>query len=95
MDTKEEYQERVESELETTGAQIKAWSAKARQSEGDAKIEYERLLDTLCNIQSRGEASLDELREAGEDTWEMVRFRMDGVLSELMNAILNISSRFH
>jgi len=95
MGTKEEYQKRVESELETSGAQIEAWGAKAEQSEGDVKIEYERQLDILRNIQSRGEARLGELKEADENTWETVRPRMDGVLSELRNAILNISSRFH
>jgi hypothetical protein len=95
MSTKEEYQKRAESELETSGAQIESWSAKAAQSEGDVKIEYERQLDVLRDIQSRGEASLDELKKTGEDNWETVRARMDGVLSELRNAILNISSRLH
>ena len=95
MDTREEYQKRVESELQTSGTQIEAWSAKAEQSEGEVRIEYEQQLDVLRNIQSRAEAGLQELKEAGEDNWEKARPRMDGVLSELRNAILNLSPRFH
>jgi hypothetical protein len=93
MGTKEEYQERVQSELETSGAQIEAWSAKAERSEGKTKIEYEERLDLLREIHGRAQASLDELKQAGDEPWEDVRARLDGVLSELRNAILNISLR--
>jgi ElaB/YqjD/DUF883 family membrane-anchored ribosome-binding protein len=95
MGTKAEYQERVESELQVISDQIEAWSVKAARSEGEVRVEFERQLDELRRIQNRGESGLKELKEEGEDTWESVRPRLDGVLSELRHAILNIGSRFH
>ena len=94
MGTKEDYQEKVEAELESSGDQIETWSAKADEAEGDARIEYEQHLDLLRDIQSRAQVILEELKQAGEESWENVRARLDGVRSELRNAILNVSSRF-
>lgn len=94
MVTKEEYEQRVESELETAGVRIEAWSAKAERSDRDVKFEYEQNLDLLREIRSQAHAHLEELKQAGEGSWGNVRTRLDGVLSELRNAILNVSSRF-
>jgi hypothetical protein len=92
--TKEAYQEKVESELLRLAAQMEMWQAKANLVSTEHRNECLQQLQALRAIYHIAQARLEELKMAGEESWENSRARTDGVLSELRNAALNASLRF-
>jgi hypothetical protein len=96
VETKGEYQARVESELEKADSQIETWRAKAEEEDIDpeTKTDRQERLAALSRIQTMARSELEDLKRAGEDNWDGLKARIDGLLSELRNALTSSSDRF-
>jgi hypothetical protein len=93
--TRQIYQQRVKSELKWSAAQIEAWREKGSQVGPDMRRDWEEQLQALRAIFELAQTRFEELKRTGDESWEDVRARTDGVLSELRQAALNASLRFH
>ena len=93
METRQEYQKRIEVKL--TELEPKIWIVKQRAEEvtGEARIEYTELFRVLYAKLEQIRAKLEELAEASEDTWQDLQAKVDGALSDLNNSVGNILSR--
>jgi hypothetical protein len=96
VDTKEGYQDRVESELEQADSQIEIWRVKTDKEDigPETKADREERLAALSRIQTMARLELEELKRADKDNWDDLKARMDGLLSELRNALTSSSDRF-
>lgn len=96
VETKEGYQDRVESELEQANSQIEMWRVVTDKEEIDpeTKADREERLAALSRIQTMARSELEDLIRADKDNWDDLKARMDGLLSELRNALTSSSDRF-
>ena len=74
---------------------LKVWMVKQKSDEmrNEAKAEYEELFQVLHAKSEEAAEYLKELQEANEETWQVVRARLDGALSDLNNSVGNVLSR--
>jgi len=93
LETREEYQDRIE--LKLTELEHKIWIVKQRAEEvtGETRLEYAELFRVLYAKLEQIREKLEELAEEGEDTWQHLQARVDGALSDLNNSVGNVLSR--
>ncbi|MGA7800407.1 MAG: coiled coil domain-containing protein [Gammaproteobacteria bacterium] len=94
MDTKEAYEQKLESQLNEWKAEITKLKAKADRSEADVRLEYQKQIGDLRAKQETAQAKLDELKRAGEGGWKDLKAGTDRAWETLHNAIKSAVSRF-
>jgi hypothetical protein len=94
VETKEEYKQKVEDELEKSASQVKEWEEKIGEADPETRTQREAQLEALRHIQDIARSEMEELEKADEEAWHNVKTRLDGVLSELRNALSNASNKF-
>jgi hypothetical protein len=90
MGTKETYQKEVEEELERVELGIRTLMARAEEANKEIKHAYDEQIEALQAILKRAQKRLGELKSANHENWEDLRPRLEGVLSELRNAVANV-----
>lgn len=93
METREEYQARIALKLEELEPKIWMVKQKADEMRTETKAEYNELFRVLHSKLELVRDNLNELEEAGEDSWQVFRARVDGALADLNNSVGNILSR--
>jgi hypothetical protein len=93
VETREEYQNRTELKLNELESKIWMVQGKADQMTHEAKAEHIELFQVLYLKLELVSEGLQELEEASEETWEDLRARVDGALSDLNNSVGNVLSR--
>lgn len=83
MTAKQAYLEKAEARLKEWQAEIETLNAQAKMAKAEAKIEYQRRLDALSTKQRLAQQQLQELKEAGGETWETVKLKLERALSTL------------
>ena len=93
METREEYRQRAEAKIEEL--RPKVWIVKQRAEEmtGETRAEYDAVFEALHAKLKKTEESLQELDEVDDETWQDVKARLDGCLSDLNNSLGNVLSR--
>lgn len=94
METKEEYRQKVEDELERSGLQIKEWEEKIGEVDPETRAQREGQLEALRHIRDIACSEVEELEQADGEAWLDIKARLDGVLSELRNALSNAANKF-
>ena len=82
-ETKEEYQAKVERELEKTDERINELEAKIRDGTGEGRRQLEREAADLKDERQAIQSKLDELRSAGADDWQEIKGDIDTALSRV------------
>lgn len=87
------YRDRRRAQLQEWSAKLDLWQARARKTKADVKIRYheglEELQDALATLRSR----VEELEEAGEDTWYDLKVGVDDAASEAKRIVGRVSRR--
>lgn len=73
MNTKNEYKQKIEAELELVKAELNVLKAKAKKTTGDMKIGYDKEIETVEKNFSIVQSKLSELNKVGEGTWEHLK----------------------
>jgi hypothetical protein len=94
VETKEEYRQKVEDELERLGLQIKEWEEKIGEVDPETRAQREGQLEALRHIRDIACSEVEELEQADGEAWLDIKARLDGVLSELRNALSNAANKF-
>jgi ElaB/YqjD/DUF883 family membrane-anchored ribosome-binding protein len=93
METREEFQEQAEGKLEELKPKVWMVKQKADDMKNETRIEYNELFQILnAKLEQVGEC-LKELEEASDETWQNLRAKVDGALSDLNNSVGNVISR--
>ncbi|MFT6955683.1 MAG: putative nucleic acid-binding Zn-ribbon protein [Halieaceae bacterium] len=77
MTTKDKYVAKMKSEIDDMDAQLDKLAAKSKSAKKDMEAKYKQDMADLRAQSSKASAQLDELKAAGEDTWESMVAEMD------------------
>lgn len=94
MGMKEEYQKKMQAQLDEWGTEIDKLKAKADKAEADAKIEYHKEIERFRAKQQAAQEKLDELKESSEDAWEDLKAGVESSWNSLGDALKSAASRF-
>jgi lipid II:glycine glycyltransferase (peptidoglycan interpeptide bridge formation enzyme) len=74
MINRDEYVQKLKSQIDEWNAQAARWEDKARKAEAGTKAEYERQLESFHRRSQEAMSELDRLQRATADAWtEMMR----------------------
>ncbi|MCD4758487.1 MAG: hypothetical protein K8R39_09460 [Arcobacteraceae bacterium] len=73
MNTKEEYKQKIEAELELVRANIEILKAKAKVAGTDMKIGYAKEVESLEKNYNIVKSKLSELGKVGSGAWEHLK----------------------
>jgi chromosome segregation ATPase len=83
IENRQDYQRKVEAQLEKLNAQINEYKAKADQAQADAKVRYYDQLEELQTKRDAAQAKLSELQQASESAWDEIRRGFENAWTEL------------
>jgi hypothetical protein len=74
MTKREEYVEKMKSQLEQWNAEAQRWEEKLKHAEADMKVEYERQLEAVRSRRDEAMYNMKQLQAASTDAWmDMMR----------------------
>ena len=92
-DKKTAYLEKLEARKQDLGADLKKLEARVRAFQADAKLEYVELIDDLEERKDRLEKKLNNLQDAGSDSWEELKSGAEEALSTLIASMTEAKER--
>jgi hypothetical protein len=94
MGIREDYQALMEKQLSEWKAQTEAFKAGAEKVEANAKLQYEKMLETLRASQTQAWENFSKLKGANETTWAEFKAHMDKAGAEVRAAIEGLTTNF-
>ncbi len=94
MSSKEDYQEKIEAEMELALATLAKLKAQARTSTADARIKYSKQIDTLEQEVVAIRSKVKEMAAAGEDSWEQLKYGVEHGWSALSTAVQDAVAKY-
>jgi multidrug efflux pump subunit AcrA (membrane-fusion protein) len=90
---REEYKQKLQAQLDEWKIKIAELKGKAVEAEAGVKADIEQQVNELEGKVVEAEAKLAELADAGEDTWETVKKRVEHSWDSLRNTIGDAASK--
>ncbi len=87
MGLKEEYQEKIQAQLEDWSQKLQELKARAQASATGARTEFDKQMETLREKLATAQNRLKELRDAGVETWEQIRPGLEQSMEDLQRAM--------
>lgn len=79
MSKRDAYIEKMKDQLDDLNAKMSELEAKAQEAKDDARAKYKEEMKKLSKQSKLAIAKLDEIKSAGEDTWESMVTEMEKV----------------
>lgn len=79
MTKRDEYVAKMKSQLDDLNAEIDKLAAKSKGAKQDMQAKYKQEMADLRAQSGKARAKLDELKNAGEDTWESMVAEMEKI----------------
>ena len=79
MSKRDDYIEKMKLQLDKTNTKMNELDAKAKVAKADAREKYEEEMGKLREQSQRALAKLEELRVAGEDSWDTMVAEMEKI----------------
>lgn len=76
---KENYQQKIESQLNEWRADIDRLREKAKGAKDETKLKYQESIDKLELKMDEGKSKLKDLKESGGEAWESVKKGADSI----------------
>ncbi|WML90096.1 coiled coil domain-containing protein [Thiothrix lacustris] len=94
MNTKENYQQKVEAELVLVQAKLAEFKARAKVASADARISYDEQMSELEQRFDDTKTKLKELGEASDGAWENLKDGVESAWSTLSNSVQHAADKF-
>ncbi|MCF4007857.1 hypothetical protein [Rheinheimera sp. UJ63] len=94
MTIKENYQHKLETQLDEWSIQIDKLKAKASKVEAESQLEYYKQIEKLRELQQLASKKLAELKAANDNAWEDLKAGVDSVWDSFGAALKSATSRF-
>jgi len=94
MTTRDEYVEKLKSQLDQWNAQVTQWEAKAREAQAGAKAGYEQQLALLRSQQQQAMYQMKLLQNASADAWRDFAQGTDAAWKAMQEAFSKARSHF-
>jgi len=79
MSKRDAYIEKMKEQLDDLNSKMSELEAKAQEAKDDARAKYKEEMKKLSKQSRLAVAKLDEIKSAGEDTWESMVTEMEKV----------------
>ncbi len=79
MSKRDAYIEKMKDQLDELNSKMSELEAKAQEAKDDARAKYKEEMKKLSKQSKLAVAKLEEIRSAGEDTWESMVTEMEKV----------------
>ncbi len=79
MSARDVYVEKMKMQLDELNAKMNVLEAKAKEAKADAREKYKEEMSKLRAQSELAVAKLDEMRVAGEDSWERMVAEMEKI----------------
>jgi hypothetical protein len=79
QEQKENYQQKIESQLDEWRADIDRLREKAKGAKAETKLKYQESIDKLELKMTEGKSKLKDLKESGGEAWESVKKGADSI----------------
>jgi len=93
QEQKENYQRKIESQLDEWRADIDRLKERAKNATSEAKVKYQEHIDKLELKMDEGRARLKTLKETGGDAWEAVREGADSIWDTMKATFAEVKER--
>ncbi|MBC8413442.1 coiled coil domain-containing protein [bacterium] len=94
MESKDIYRAKIDAQLKEWAVKIADLKGKAELAEASMKVEYLKQIEALRLKKEEAETKLEDLKNAGDDAWDVLKSGMDKAVSELKNALNTAVSKF-
>lgn len=94
MDDRSAYRQKLEARLDQWRAEIDKLQAKASEAGADARLDYDRQIESLRAQQQQARAKLQELDAASDAAWEDLRSGIEKAWDDLGTAVKSAAERF-
>ena len=79
MSKRDQYVEKMKSQLDDMNAKLDKLAAKSKSAKKEMQAKYKQEMADLRAQSSRANAKLEELKNAGEDSWDSMVAEMDKI----------------
>jgi hypothetical protein len=90
---RDEYIEKMKLQLDDVNAKMSALEAKAQEAKAEAREKYQTEMAKLREQSQLAIAKLDELRAAGEDSWEAMVAEMEKIRDAFIHSFRYFKSQ--
>jgi len=90
---KENYQKKIESQLDEWRADIDRLREKAKGATAEAKLKYQESIDKLEIRLEEGKSKLKDLKESSGDAWEAVKDGADSIWDTMKATFAEVKER--
>jgi len=94
MSDKEQYQQKLQAQLDLWKAEIDTLKAKAAAATADAKIELHKQVELLEVKLEEGKAKLAEFADSGHDAWESLKDSAESLWISIKTAFSEAKDKF-
>jgi predicted nucleic acid-binding Zn-ribbon protein len=94
MKSREEYIDKLSSQLKEWSAKIDELESKARAAKAEAKTGYEHQIGQLKDKRDAATKKLQELRGSSSDAWDALKVGAETAWTDLKNAVTAAKEKF-
>jgi lipid II:glycine glycyltransferase (peptidoglycan interpeptide bridge formation enzyme) len=94
MINRDEYVQKLKTQLDEWNAEAAKWEAKAKAAEGEAKAEFERQLALFRQRRDEGMRKMVEIQAASGEAWTEMMRGADDAWKRMQEAFNQARSRF-
>lgn len=95
MEGKKEFIEKVKAQLNELEAQMDKLMTKSKIAKDQAAVDYKKMMLKLQDKKTAMENKLNELKGAGEDSWQGLKTGVEKAYLEVKKAYEDLKMRFH
>lgn len=91
---RDEYTAKMKLELDEFNIKMEELESKSNEAKADARVKYKSELLKLRNQSDQAIAKLEQLRDAGEDSWEKLVAEADKIRHAFVHSINYFKAQF-
>ena len=95
MDTREQYIEKLKTQLDQWNAEVKKWEAKAHDAQADMRGEYEKQLEEFRRQRDKAVEEMRHVQSAAGNAWLELMRSADDAWAKTREAFEKAQSHFH
>jgi len=95
MSKRDEYVEKLKVQLDEWNAEVRRWEAKAKGTQADVRIEYEKQLEAFRRQRDQAMEQMRQVQAAAGDAWLDLTRGADDAWAKAREAFEKARSHFH
>ncbi|KST69982.1 sll1863 family stress response protein [Mastigocoleus testarum] len=94
MESKQEYQKKMEAQLQNLQTKIDEFKVKASLAKADAKDAYDEQISILNTKQHEAKLKFQEIQKSSESAWEDMKSGMENAWNDLQTSFNKATANF-